>query len=323
MSSTTKKLAGAVAGLAVVIPLILLMFIGPASRGAPHDLPIGVAGPQQAVDRVAAELGERQPGAFDVRGFRTADHLEEAVRDREVYGGFVFGPSPRTVIATGASPIVATMLTQIGESIGTAPAEPRPVADVAPPAPDDPRSTGFNSLVIPVFMAGMGLGIVAVLIGRRRRVMAAVLPIGAAAVGATAIGLVMVMGVLDGGFWPMWLAMAVGIWAIGAVVAGVVSVMGMPGLGVVALVLMIVGMPLAGTAAPPEFLPSFWATVGQSLPLGATGTALRSAAFFAPSGLVGAGAGVAFGVLVAWLVVGYALMAVRARTEPAPEEAVR
>ncbi|MBM7368566.1 ABC transporter permease [Gordonia hydrophobica] len=315
MSSTTKKLIGVVAGLAIVIPLVLLMFITPASRAAPHDLPIGVAGPSQAIEQVSAMLEKQQPGAFEVTGFATSEELQAATRDREVYGGFVVGPPSQTVIATGGSPAVASMLTQIG----TALPDSGPVIDVAGPTADDPRGGGFGSMVLPVFMTAMALGMAAALVGRRRWVMAVMLPVGAAVVGATAIGVAMGIGVLGGGFWGQWLAMSVGILAIGSLVAGAVSAIGSAGAGVVALVVMLVGMPLAGISAPPEFLPSFWGTLGQWLPLGATGTALRSAAFFNPSGLIGAGAGTAFAILIGWTVVGYGLMQIRRETGTSEE----
>ncbi|ALG84383.1 hypothetical protein [Gordonia phthalatica] len=317
MSSTTKKLTGMVVGLALVIPLVLLMFISPASRATPHDVPIGVAGPQQAVAQISAMLEQKQPGAFEVTGFATGEELQDAARDRQVYGGFVVGPAAETVIATGASPVVAGMLTEIGEAM---PGDAR-VVDVAAPTADDPRGAGFGSMILPVFMTAMALGMAAALVGRRRRVMAALLPIGAAAVGATAVGVAMWAGVLTGGFAGQWLAMTMGIWATSALVAGIVSAIGPAGAGVAALVVMLVGMPLAGVSAPREFLPSFFGTLGQSLPLGATGTALRGAAFFNPSGLIGAGAGTAFLVLIAWVAVGYGLMQIR-RSPADPEAAV-
>lgn len=309
MSLTTKKLIGAVVGLSLAIPLVLLMFIAPASRATPHDLPIGVAGPAQAVEQVEQMLAQKQSGAFDVTAYANGDELAQAVRDRDVYGGFVLGATPQTVIATGASPAVAAMLTEIGKAMPNA----GPVIDVAAPSADDPRGAGFGSMILPVFMTGMALGMAAALIGRRRRVMAVLLPIGAAAVGATAVGVAMSIGVLSGGFWAQWLAMSTGIWAIGAVVAGVVSAVGTAGVGIVALVVMLIGMPLSGIASPPEFLPSIWGALGQSLPLGATGTALRSATYFAPSGLIGAGAAAAYAVLLGWIVVGYGLMQIRRR----------
>ncbi|MFT3714804.1 MAG: hypothetical protein QM774_02330 [Gordonia sp. (in: high G+C Gram-positive bacteria)] len=83
---------------------------------------------------------------------------------------------------------------------------------------------------------------------------------------------------------------------------------GMAGMGVAALVFMLIGMPLAGIASPPQFLPGIWGHLGQWLPLGATGTALRSAAFFGHGSLIGAGAGLAFVALAVWIVIGYLLL---------------
>ncbi|GEE02245.1 hypothetical protein nbrc107696_26910 [Gordonia spumicola] len=168
---------------------------------------------------------------------------------------------------------------------------------------------------MPVFMAGVALGASAALVGRRRRVIAWALPVGAAAVAAASIGVAMAFGVLGGGFWLQWLALGAGILAIAAPVAGLVRVVGPAGIGVVALLFMLVGMPLAGISSPSEYLPSIWGDVGQLLPLGATGTALRSAAFFD-----GAGAAAAFAVLAGWIVVGYGLLTVPKRS-PEPAEA--
>ncbi|MDR2280650.1 MAG: ABC transporter permease [Gordonia sp. (in: high G+C Gram-positive bacteria)] len=310
MSATVRKLGAVVLGLSIVIPLVLLMFIGPASRGTPHDVPIGVVGPSVAVERVSAALEQQQPGAFEVRGFETSDDLQGAARNREVYGGFVLGAQPHTVVATGGSPSVATMLTQIGTGLAAQSGGPAaPVVDVAPATADDVRGAGFGSMVMPVFMAGVALGATAALVGRRRRVILWALPVGAAAVAAASIGVAMAVGVLAGGFGMQWLALAAGILAIAAPVAGLVRVVGSPGIGGAALLFMLVGMPLAGISAPPEFLPSIWATVGQLLPLGATGTALRSAAFFD-----GASSAAAFGVLAAWIVIGYLLLSVPKKT---------
>ncbi|MBS4104560.1 ABC transporter permease, partial [Tsukamurella paurometabola] len=178
---------------------------------------------------------------------------------------------------------------------------------------DDPRGAGFGSIVMPVFLSGMVLALATVMLGGHPKLVAAALPVGAAVVGAAAVGAAMWIGVLPGGFGAQWLAMSAGMLAIGATVAGLVSLFGTRGIAPAALLFMLVGMPLAGIAMPPEFLPHVWAVLGQSLPIGATGTALRSAAFFAPDGaVVGAGAGAAFAVLGAWIVVGYALLVIGA-----------
>ncbi|MGO3327792.1 ABC transporter permease [Gordonia sp. (in: high G+C Gram-positive bacteria)] len=317
MSSTVRTLVGVVVGLAIVIPLVLLMFISPASKGSPRDLPIGVVGPQSAAESVDGMLKERQPGAFEVEAYANAEALRSAAENRDVYGGFVVGPSSQTVIATGASPAVATMLVEIGAGVAAQSGATQTVLDIAPAADGDPRGAGFGSMVMPVFMAGAALGAAAALVGRRRRVIAAVLPIGAAAVSASAIGVATWIGVLSGDFALEWLALAAGILAIAAPVSGLVSVMGAKGIGVAALLFMLIGMPLAGVSAPPEFLPGIWGGLGQLLPLGATGTALRSAAFFDGAGSLNAAI-----VLACWIAVGYLFLTVSRRRTPAVEESV-
>ncbi|MFT4086837.1 MAG: ABC transporter permease [Gordonia sp. (in: high G+C Gram-positive bacteria)] len=303
-----RKTAGLIVGLSIAIPLILLMFIGPSSRGTPHDLPIGVVGPQAAVTQMSAALEQKQPGAFEVHAYASAEDLQRATRDRDVYGGLVLGPQPQTIIATGASPVVAGTLTQIGQQAAQRTGATPELVDVAPAAQDDPRGAGFGSVVMPVFIAGAALGIALTQVVRRGTLIALLLPVAAALIGAAVVGAAMLVGVLPGGFWAQWLAMSGGILAIGSAVAGLVSLIGMAGVGIAAMFFMIVGMPLSGIASPPEFLPGIWGTVGQWLPLGATGTALRDAAFFADGSLIGPGAGAAFGVIVLWIAIGYALL---------------
>ncbi|GAA3962667.1 ABC transporter permease [Gordonia caeni] len=300
-----RKVAALIVGLAVLIPLILLMFIGPASRGAPHDVPIGLAGPAPAVAQATGMLEQGQPGAFEVHRYDDAAALQAATADREVYGGLALGPDPVTVVATGASPVVATTLTQLGARAGGPQTR---VLDVAPPAESDPRGAGFGSMILPVFMAGAVLGIALTQLLRRVRLIAIALPVGAAVVGATSIGVAMAAGVLSGGFWAQWLAMSAGIFSIAAVVAGLVSLIGLAGMGVAALLFMLVGMPLSGISMPPEYLPWIWGEVGQWFPLGATASALRGAAFFADGTFPGTGTGMAYAALAMWIVVGYLLL---------------
>lgn len=313
MSKSHAQLAAVFAGLAIVIPLIVLLFTGPASHGKPHDLPIGVVGPAAAAQQVEQRLDAQQPGGFAVHAYDSESALVQAAKDREVYGGIVPGApgaEPTAVVASGASPAVAPMITQMATAM--AQGQKVQTVEVAPLSADDPRGAGFGSLVMPVFLSGMVLALATVMIGGHPKIVAVALPIGAAVVGAAAVGAAMWIGVLPGGFWGQWLAMSAGMLAIGATVAGLVSLLGTKGIAPAALLFMLVGMPLAGIGAPPEFLPHVWAVLGQSLPIGATGTALRSAAFFADGGVVGAGAGAAFAVLGAWIVVGYALLVIGA-----------
>jgi len=82
---------------------------------------------------------------------------------------------------------------------------------------------------------------------------------------------------------------------------------------------MLLGNPLSGLTSAPEFLPSGWGTFGQLLPPGATGTVLRSDAYFG-----GVGANRAVLVLSCWAAFGLvltALAALRRRRTTAGDEA--
>ena len=91
--------------------------------------------------------------------------LRDAIHNRDVYGGIAFGPEGRSLlIATGGSPMVAQMLTQIGNGIGhraggagpaTSEAVPLNTEDLAPPTADDPRGAGLAASALPITLAGL------------------------------------------------------------------------------------------------------------------------------------------------------------------------
>jgi len=179
-----------------------------------------VAGPAAAVQQVDQTLERLRPGAFAVRGYTDLDALTRAAAEREVYGGFVVGPQPVTVVASGGGSTVVALLTEIGEGLAAQSGTSAEIVDVAPPAADDPRGTGFGSIVLPVFMAGAILGIAVTQLAGRARIIAMALPAAAAVIGAVAVGAAMLVGVAAGGFWSQWLAMTAGIWAVSAAMAG-------------------------------------------------------------------------------------------------------
>lgn len=57
--------------------------------------------------------------------------------------------------------------------------------------------------------------------------------------------------------------------AIGGVVLGLVRWIGAAGIGVTALVMILLGSPLSGVQTAPEMVPAGWGALGQLLPPGA------------------------------------------------------
>jgi hypothetical protein len=304
------RAAGIVVALTAVVAIVALAFALPAAKSGPHDVPIGVAGPQAANGQVAAMLDERAPGAFAVTYYPGVDALREAIENRQVYGGLSLGPAgPTLLIASGASPAVAQALTQLGAGMaaqtGSAPA----VEDVAPLPAADPRGTGLAASALPITLAGI-LPAIALTLGLRRevwtRLAAAVVFSGVAAWTITAL-LYYVLGSFDQNFWGVTAGLTLGLLACGLPVLGLGSLFGRAGLACGAVLALLIGNPLSGLSSAPEMLPRGWGEVGQWMPQGATATLLRSTAFFD-----GAGATTAVVVAICWAVAGAVLVTLAA-----------
>jgi len=304
------RATGIVIAILALLALVTIAFALPAARTAPHDVPIGVAGPQAAGGQVAAMLEQQAPGAFAVTYYPGVDALRDAIRDRDVYGGIALGPEgPNLMIATGGSPAVAQMLTQIGNGISAKTGAPLHIDDLAPPTKDDPRGIGLSAAALPMTLAGLLPAIALVMVLRREiwtRFTAVV--VFSAVAGVTIAALLRyVLGSVDANFWAVSAGLALGALASGLALLGLGSLFGRVGLILGALLALLVGNPLSGLASAPEMLPRGWGELGQWLPQGANATLLRSTAFFD-----GAGADMALIVLTSWAVGGLVLIAIAA-----------
>jgi len=304
------RATGIIVVLTVVLAILAIAFALPAARSKPHDVPIGAAGPQAASGQVAAILEQRAPGAFAITYYPGEAALRDAIRNRDVYGGISFGPDGRSLlIATGGSPMVAQMLTQIGNGVAQQAGVPLHTEDLAPPTADDPRGAGLAGSALPITLAGLLPAVALVLLLKREvwtRFAAAV--VFAAVAGTTIAALLRyVFGSIDQNIWGVAAGLTLGLLAAGLSMLGLGSLFGRVGLAIGALLALLLGNPLSGLNSAPEMLPSGWGTLGQWLPQGATATLLRSTAFFD-----GAGATTAIVVLTCWAIAGATLIVLAA-----------
>lgn len=300
------RATGIVVVLTVVLSIIALAFALPAARTAPHSVPIGAAGPQAAGGQLAATLEQRAPGAFSLTYYPSESALRDAIRNRDVYGGIALAPdSSSLLIATGGSPMIAQLLTQMGTGIAQRTGAQLRVEDLAPPTARDPRGAGLAASALPITLAGL-LPAVALLLALKREVWtrfaAAVVFAGVAGLTIAAL-LRYVLGSIDGNFWGVTGALTLAVLATGMTLLGLGSLFGRVGLVLGAVVALLIGNPLSGLTSAPELLPVGWGTFGQFLPQGAAATLLRSAAFFD-----GAGGAVPVLVLTCWTALGMALV---------------
>lgn len=305
-----KRLVAAILGLTALLSLVLVAFTWPASELEPRAVPVAVVGPAQAVsafEQGTAALGD---DALDITTLDSREDAVEAIQDREVYAAFVLDPGgTETLVASAGSPTVAQLARDIGSHTAGPDAPPGTVTDVVPLPEDDPRGAVFSSGALPLALGGIITGVVFGLVftGREERVVGT---LGVAAAAGLALAGVLQgwLDVLGGSYWANAGVMALGIAAISTVIVGLVNQIGPPGIGIGAIVMMLLGNPLSGLNSAPELLPTGWGAFGQLLPPGATGTALRSTGFFD-----GAGSGTPLLVLGCWVLVGVVLMALPAR----------
>jgi hypothetical protein len=300
------RATGIVVVITVALAILAIAFALPAARSKPHDIPIGAAGPQAASGQIADMLEHHAPGAFAITYYPGEAALRDAIRNRDVYGGISLGPDGRSMlIATGGSPVVAQLLTQIGTGMGQQAGAPVHTEDLAPPTADDPRGAGLAASALPITLAGLLPAVALVLFLKREvwtRFVAAV--VFAAGAGVTIAALLRyVFGSIEDNMWGVAAGLTLGLLAAGLFMLGLGSVFGRVGLAVGAVLALLLGNPLSGLTSAPEMLPTGWGTLGQWLPQGATATLLRSTAYFD-----GAGATTAIAVLICWAIAGVALI---------------
>lgn len=282
------------AGLGVILVVLLMLFIMPSLKSGAHDLPIGIAGAPAALAQVEAGLAEAAPDAFTTQRFETADALRAAIEDRTVTGGLVVdGSGVEALVASAGSAAISATISGTAQAMAQATGTTAVVIDVVPLPEGDPSGIGIGGLAFPLVFGGIVPAVAF------RKVFARSLGWAVAGIVTFSIaGGLIVSGVLafafgsiaTEAFWTVGAAMTLGIGALALGLAG-------------AMIMMFIGNPLAGISTTAAWLPAGLGLVGQLLPPGATGTLVRSVAYFGGAG--GLTAGLA---LAAWVLAGVVLL---------------
>ncbi|MAU84516.1 MAG: hypothetical protein CME34_22155 [Gordonia sp.] len=296
---SARTIIGLVVGVSALLALMVTAFALPASRSAPHHVPIGVVAPAAQTQQLADTLD-----GYDVTSYDSVDDARVAIENRDIYGAVITdGAEVTSMVATAASPVVAAQVTAIGQRMATTAGVPVRVVDVQAFPDKDPKGAGLAAGALPLALGGwIGAMVIMLLIhspGMRLVAAGAIAVVGGLALVAT---LQFVIGTFDGNYLITSLAGMLSIAATAMMVLGLRELLGGAGLGVAAVLLIFLGNPLSGLASAPEMLPTPWGEIGQLLPPGATGSLLRDVAFFD-----GHGAAQPLIVLCSWLVGGLAL----------------
>ncbi|GAA1589898.1 MULTISPECIES: hypothetical protein [Kribbella] len=302
--------------LTAVLTVFLIAFAWPSARSAPRDVPLAVAGPAPAVAQVKTTLDQALPGGFELTAVPDRQAAVQRIEDRDAYGAIVLdGPQPEVLTASAAGPAVAQVLTQLAGRMH--PDGGAKVTDVVPLPKDDPRGAGLAAGALPLVLGGIiaAAALTQLVRSGPKRMIGAVT---FAVTGGLALAAVLQywLGSFEGSYLGNAGVIVMSIAAISLTLLGLEWLLGTAGLALGGAVMMLLGNPLSGMTSAPEMLPSGWGTLGQLLPPGAAGTALRSVSFFD-----GAGSGRPLVVLSCWLLAGLLLCglgALRGRRHAVP-----
>ncbi|MEZ0112018.1 hypothetical protein ABH920_006037 [Catenulispora sp. EB89] len=270
--------------------LMVFAFTAPTVHSAPHKVPLAVSAPAPARAAIEQRLATAAPGAFAVREVADESAARAALTDREAYGAVVVtDQGPHMLIASAASPTVATLLTEVGSHLapadaaapaGTA-APAASVTDVVPASAADPHGAAFTSMVLPMVMSSLigGVLLTIKLPHLRERALGVLL---FALGGGASVALIAghALAFLPGSYLALAAAIAAPILTISAFGTATASLIGRYGFAVAGTIMMLLSNPLSAASSAPELLPTPWGRIGQDLPAGAAATLIRSVAFF-------------------------------------------
>jgi hypothetical protein len=265
----------AVAGLLVMQCVFVFAFVYPGYEPKPHHLPVGVVAPTAAVNSIAAQTGS----GFALIRYPTQQAARAAIDNRHIYGAVIVSRSGRRLLVASAASFTVSQFLRQAISGAT-------VEDVKPLDPNDPRGATIGLLLLPLVTVcfGVVLKLGALRLNRKAFIGATIAfaALGGLAVAATVhFGL----GALPGTYLELSAITALTILALVLPIAGLHRLLGPAGLVVSGFLFFVFANTASGNATAPQLLPSPWRVLGQLLPPGAGGTALRNTGYFGDAAL--------------------------------------
>jgi hypothetical protein len=296
--------------------LFVSLFAAALHHPQPHHLKVGVVAPAAAVDRIIAGAELQAPGTFAFATYPDEEAAKAAVLDRELAGALVVGPGQSRILVASAggepgAKAISAAFTAMAQTMG----RPAAVEDLLTLPESDTRG------LVPFFLI-LGVSVSAFIFqlllngrsGPLRR-WGTIVPLVAFAVldgllAALAVGIVLGF---DSGYWSLMGVCALLALAVASATAASRSLFGRAGIGVAALILILLGNASSGSVVGSAFLPQPFRWLSPVLPAGSGLEAARSVMYFG-----GAGAGWRVGTLAIWVAGSLAVIAlmglVRARS---------
>jgi hypothetical protein len=259
-----------VAGLVVLQCLFVLAFVYPGYKPKPHHLPVGVVAPAAAVNSIAERAGS---GVGLIR-YPTQQAARAAIDDRHIYGAVIATPRSRRLLVASAASFTVSQFLRHAFSGAT-------VEDVKPLVPNDPRGATIGLLLLPLVTVCFGAVLMLAMLRQPGKALVGA-TIAYSALGGLAVAAIVHfgLGALPGAYLELSAITALTILALILPIAGLQRLLGSAGLVVSGFLFFVFANTASGNATAPQLLPSPWSGLGQLMPPGAGGTALRNTGYF-------------------------------------------
>lgn len=328
---------------ALVVGIIAAGFIWPFKASDPKNIPFGIAAPSEQSVVLEGELGSQKPDLFDIASYADREALVEAIEKRDVVGGLVVNESGMEMLtASAGNAQIAQMLDQMAagmkqqqaaaaqEAVNTAVdhavehgAPTEQVLAIQQAAQEQATTMTLrvtdvvpggslaiigNLVMLPALFGGMATALLSVLLVKRPWLRIVGLASGtvlAGLMGALVLG--PWMDVVSANFGMLWLALSAAMFAIAATIMGLGTLFGNAGIGIGALLVMLVGTPWGGVFVPSEFLGGFMGWLGAHTPNGNLVQLIKNISFFPEASQASQ-----WWVFIIWAAMGLALWAVGA-----------
>jgi hypothetical protein len=291
--------------------LFVIVFLAAFHAPEPYNLPVGMVGASQQIDRVEQALETNAPGSFEFTTYDSAADAQAAIEDRTTFGAYIMSEDGKTaqLLYAGANgPGVTGTLEGAFGAVAAHSHVTLETQDVVPSASGDTRGLG-------IFYAGFGIVLGAFLIGLISAQMAPrlqlrwrLLSVGIfAIVAGSAVALIAGSSgynVLPGNFFA---TMPVVVLLAAATASGTLLFMkigGAAGTFLASLIMLILGNATSGGVLPAAYLPGWLHPFSEVLPAGVGLRALFGESYFNGDGYVSG-----LIILAVWIVASLGLVA--------------
>ena len=295
-----------VGGLLILVALIGL--IGTAIKSPqPHDIPVGLAGPASAVQQISSSFQTAAPGALQFTTYASEQEARSALDAQSVDGVLILGAGgPHLILAGAAGDAPTGVITAAFTNVFKAQGAALTVETVHPFAGGDAHGLVLFFVVVAALISVLVSQALLLTTGKDLKLgsrLGVVVTLGVLA-GLTGMGTAAwIVGGYGDGFWAAAGLVALAATAVGAVVAGFARLLGGPGIGLAALIVVLLDLVSSGGPAGSQFLPDFYRWLAPWMPASELYSAMRGALFFGGTAVTGP-----IAVLTGWLVAGLALM---------------